>query len=292
MLYGTLTFEKSPLTYFLPLIFDIPQNYPTNLPLVKTSLSAVPPLPLFSIDQNSILINYINLVQDNTLTSIFNAILTQIPQLPLNFLPFAPTPLKAPTQQKFIQPIQPIQVIQKTEMNTRIPEVPDLTHTLQNKKIEKIEKVESQVPVVQKHIPKEFKILVGETAKQGFANVREYLDNINAEKELDGMKNLLTQKVINDEEFKQMSAHLVVKDLPQPPKEFSDILELYKTGVISQDDIIKQVPVCNERRRKVINNFEQLDDAQKVFAEMFLNDEIDLDEMNSLNQNYVQYQTS
>ncbi|EDR23470.1 hypothetical protein EDI_096020 [Entamoeba dispar SAW760] len=133
-------------------------------------------------------------------------------------------------------------------------------------------------------------IIIGKRHISGFENIDLYLDQIDYENKLEYLGELLGDQKITKEDYNRFKSDLrQIGPLPPPPENYEDILSLYKYGNIKRSEIYLNVSPSNKEEKGYIKNMDELDEMQRTFAEMFLDGDIDEEEMTFLNNSYKEH---
>ncbi|EKE41907.1 hypothetical protein ENUP19_0054G0009 [Entamoeba nuttalli] len=302
MMYGELLYNYEVYQYSFPILVEISSSYPTLLPFIKLNL---PHVPHCSVLNNDGSFNLKQLVGNKTLTlvNIFDLIIVQLKLIPLQSIPFYFLPNSSSavgSSQYKPHIIQPNLVNTKTESSLVYPK--DIQLPKQNEVKNELITIKPILPINIKPIfpintqiksnptkPAQ-KIITGKEYIPGFESINSYLDYIDYEKELKHYEELLENHQITKEAYNIFKSGIYPKDpLPPPPERYEDILELYKIGNITRNEINLNVSPLSKEERIYIKNMDELDEMQKTFAEMFLDGEIEEEEMTFLNNSYKEY---
>ncbi|EAL49840.2 hypothetical protein EHI_136480 [Entamoeba histolytica HM-1:IMSS] len=301
MMYGELRYNDEVCQYNFPILAEIPSTYPKLLPFIKLNL---PHVPHCSVLNNDGSFNLKQLLDDKTLTlvNIFDLIIVQLKLIPLQSIPFYFLPSSSNTissSQHKPHIIQPNLVNTKTESSLVYPR--DIQLPKQNEVKNEPITIKPILPINTKPIfpinrqikgnptkPAQ-RIIIGKECVPGFNSIESYLDYIDYEKELIKYEELLENHQITKEAYNIFKSGIYPKDPLPPPERYKDILELYKNGNITRDEINLNVLPLSKEERAYIKNMDELDEMQKTFAEMFLDGEIEEEEMIFLNNSYKEY---
>ena len=129
---------------------------------------------------------------------------------------------------------------------------------------------------------------------QTFDDINKYFDVIDNENTLLNFKDMVSQGYMTREELNSFQTHNTFMDsLPPPPEFLSCYLEMYQMGELSRSDIINNMNSLknndNVDTQFVVTNRHELDYVQNLLADMFENGMIDVDELHSLNKEYITY---
>lgn len=120
-------------------------------------------------------------------------------------------------------------------------------------------------------------------------DIDKYLDQVDVEKEVDGLRMLRDLGQITDSEFNKILEDYKTDDtLNPPPSDIVPIIESYKNGKLTRAEIKSQLPVVRTVN-KAVNNMDELDVFQQVLAGMYLSGDVDEEEVKDINDQYVEY---